>query len=481
MTRPQVALALRAGGVTVLFAVLLALLWFVLYGLPRPEQEFLALAIWTPLLGIFTVFWTLILAGCLERGRRFLAALVLGAAGGLVWFVAATIPRGLWLAWVDLPVYVIWPLSAALGVAAVAPRRGQGVQDGREAWRPAVVGMTGIATLTVALKASPWWGPESELAVRALGAVIARPQPTVTTGDTSSPRPYPGAGGAPLIAPCREPAPRPLPLDPIVVDSMSIPRFMGRFSDRREQEVGGARHVYGRTLGLWSVEGSLTGLLESRAGPAAGPVHRAILERARFEEPTGALSFDAYFEDGFVTRFRGVLARGSVDGVLETVDGECLTRVLSTDTVTLKRDPGHMPPAAGRSFRDVMAEFVASGAYRRERRSNDGVNRGRSVSVDDGRWNDPMTSAMYFAARFSSRAEATAALRPGGIATPRAQSVFLRDILHAVRIDGTGRAEWTVLGPTEILVAYRTELEARERARTFSDLRTRIVPVVGRR
>lgn len=472
-------LALRAGRVTVLFAIGLVLLWFVLYGVVRPDQELAALLIWTPLLGIFTALWTFTLAGFLERGRRFTVALVLGAVGGLAWFVVATVPRGLWLAWLDLPIYVIWPLAAALGLAAVAPRPGKGARAEQTPWLSALYGVAGLAAFTLLLKVAPvsWLGPDPDLPWNALGAVAGE-RPSSAPTPAAKPLPELGAGGVPLTVACREPAPRPLPLDPVVVDSSSSARALGSFTDRRELETRGARHVYGRTLTLWSVEGALTGVLELRAGPVEDPENRGMLERARLEERTGTLTFDAYFGDGFVSRFRGALTRGSVDGVLVTLDAGCLSRIIATDTVTLRLEDGSVPPGESPTFRAVAVELAASGAFRRERSELDPVFRARSIAAEDGRWRSSTASATYFTGRFSGRREAAAALDPGQVVSTGGRSTALHEILYAVRIESSGRAEWVVIGPHEVLEAYQTSLYARAREGPPSDLRSRAIQVV---
>jgi hypothetical protein len=198
----------------------------------------------------------------------------------------------------------------------------------------------------------------------------------------------------------------------------------------------------------------------------------------RLDEITGALTFDAYFEDGFVSRFRGALDEASVEGVLETMDADCLTRVLSTDTVVLRREDGPALPGESPTFRAVASRLVASGAFRRERRRLEGVIGRGSVAVEGDRWRGPGTSGVSFSARFAGRAEAAAALDPGRAVSVRGRSVPLRDLLYAVRIDGSGYAEWLLVGPTEVLDAYRMEFFAGARERGATEPKSRVVRVV---
>lgn len=476
VTRRHVTMALRAGGATVLFAVALELLWFLIYGLPRPEHEFVSLAIWTPLLGVFLAFYALLLGGLLERGPRFAVAMALGAAGGITWLIVASVQKGLWIAWLDTPVFAIWPLAAALGVAAVAPRPGRRIRVEKRPWRSVGFGLAGLAVFTLALKTVPpsWLGPE--LRHYTLGTIPTPPPSSTRTATAQQPTPELGSGDAPLTLSCRDPAPRPLPLDPVVVDSSSVARPVGEFTDRRERELGGRRHVYGRTLTLWSVEGSLTGALESRAGPAEDRGKRAVLEFARLDDVTGSLTFDAYFEDGFVSRFQGFLRDDSVEGVLETMDADCVTRVMATDTVVLRREGGPAEPPP--TFRGLASRLAASGAFRRERPDLDGVFGRSRFQMAGDRWPGATTAAMYFTARFPSRGGAVAALDLDQVVSAYGRTVALRDILYGVRIGSSGYAEWMVVAPGGILGAYGDQAVERAREASATDLRHRVVHVL---
>lgn len=364
MNGRRLGLALRAAVATTLVAATLELLFLLAYDPAQPYREFLALAIWTPLLGGFASFYALGLVGVLERGVRFSVLMALGVLGGFAWVFVATVPVGMWLTWLDTPVWAIWPISSAVGFAYAAPRPGRGVRPDDWAWAAALYGLLGLALFTweVKLQLPEQMGPE--LRAWALGAVDP-PRPARPTEEPSVPAL--GDAGAPVEAPCRDPAPPPLPQDPVVLDPSARPEPLGVFTDVRQTEVGGVAHIYGRTLQLWVVDGSLTGALASQAGPAGGPVHRGMLERARLDASSGQLSFEAYFEDGFFARFTGILGDGAVEGTVTIADPGCVGRILSTDRVTLARQES-LPPTRGRSsIASLMAGLEAEGAFRRER------------------------------------------------------------------------------------------------------------------
>lgn len=476
MSRRHVTRALAAGGLAVLFAAMLTLLWFVLDDLPveRPEQNLIALAIWTPLLGIFVTLYALALAPILDGGPRFRKALWLGIAGGLGWVFLAAVRGGLWIAWVDVPVVVIWPAAAALGIAGVAPRPGKGTAGETPPWGAVAAGVIGLAAFTLTLKLSPPSFVTPDIRFYALGAVAGDP-PSIRPPRVDPPMPELGSGGAPFTPWCDEPAPWPLPLDPVVVDSSSIARPLGAFTDLRERELGAGRQAYGRTLVLWSVEGSLTGVLESRAGPIEDGANAAVLELARLDGVTDSLTFDAYFEDGFVSRFRGILTEQSVEGVLATMDSDCMTRIMATDTVALRREAGLMAASDAPTFRTLAYRLVETGAYRRQRPDAGRLFGIHMLPVRGDRWRGPGTSAIYFSGRFASRRDAIAGLDPTRSVTVDGRAVPLREILYAVRVGSSGYAEWIVVGPVEMVEAYEAQVLARGPRGSPSGLRHRWV------
>jgi hypothetical protein len=199
------------------------------------------------------------------------------------------------------------------------------------AWAAALYGLLGLAVFSWEVKVALPEQRGPAFRTWALGAVDP-PRPTRERAV-----PPLGNAGAPIEPRCRDPAPSPLPFDPNVLDPSERAEPLGVFTDVREIVTRGVPHAYGRTLRLWSVGGSLTGTLTSRAGPASEPGHLGKLDRARLDPSSGELTFDAFFDDGFFARFGGVLSDDEVRGVLVTADAECVRRVLSTDSVVLRK------------------------------------------------------------------------------------------------------------------------------------------------
>ena len=66
-----------------------------------------------------------------------------------------------------------------------------------------------------------------------------------------------------------------------------------------------------------------------------GTGRHAFIENARLDR-NGALTFDAFYSDGFYDHFEGTLTKRRFRGAITTADALCIRRVLSQAELTLK-------------------------------------------------------------------------------------------------------------------------------------------------